>query len=174
MDSALAVVPLHVPGLACPACEALRALRHDGHPLFVAELRSGVVLLHPDQMHFGHVVFAAKRHVADVLDLAADDREAFMADVTLVMQAVRAAVAPRRLNAASALDADADGHLAWHVVPRHADDPAPTEPFWACDAAVVKPDAAMRADLKRRLLRGLLAAAPVKRQAAPLRGLVPR
>lgn len=169
METALAaVVPCSAPA-GCPACDALRAVRGEGHPLFVAELRSGVVLLHPDQAHYGHVVFAAKRHVADVLDLPADERDAFMADLTLVMQAVRGAVDPRRLNTAGALDADADGHLAWQVVPRHADDPNPDQPFWSVETMPVKPDAAMRADLKRRLLRGLLAAAPVRREAAPAR-----
>ena len=170
MESALAAVPFHAPAGPCPACDALRAVRHDGHPLFVAELKSGVVLLHPDQAHFGHVVFAAKRHVADLLDLPGDEREAFMADLTLVMQAVRGAVAPQRLNSASALDADDEGHLAWHVVPRHADDPTPDAPFWSVETMPVKPDATMRADLKRRLLRGLLAASPVRREAAPARG----
>ncbi len=163
-----ATVPSHLP---CPACEALGAVRGEGHPRFVAELRSGFVLLHPDQTHFGHVVFAAKHHVADVLDLAVEDREAFLADLALVMQAVRAAVGPRRLSSASGVDDD--GHLAWHVVPRHADDPAPGAPFWTGEIGV-RPDVAMRADLKRRLLRGLLAAAPVRRQAAPARGSAPR
>lgn len=168
LEVAFSAIPAHVPAATCPACDALRAVRGDGHPLFVAELRTGIVLLHPDQTHFGHVVFAAKHHVADVLDMAADDREAFLGDLALVMQAVRGAVAPLRMSSASGLEDD--GHLAWHVVPRHADDPAPGAPFWAGEVAV-RPDAAMRADLKRRLLRGLLAAAPVRREATPARGL---
>ena len=154
----------------CAACEALAAVRGEGHPLFVAELRGGVLLLHPDQRHAGHVVLLAKSHVPDVLGLAPAEREQHLADLGLVMQAVQGAVGPLKLNLAAGLDGHADDHLLWHVVPRHADDPAPALPFWQ-PGDTACPDEAARTDLKRRLLRGLLAAAPVRRHSDPPRGV---
>lgn len=163
-DEREAVVPV---APACHACAAIAAVRAGAHPGHVAELRAGVLLLHLDQRHVGHVVFMAKAHVPDLLGLPADEREAHLADLALVMQAVQAAVGPRKINVAAGLDGLDGGHLLWHVVPRAADDPGAALPFWQAQGTEGPPLAP--ADLKRALLRGLLAAAPVRRQTAPPR-----
>jgi diadenosine tetraphosphate (Ap4A) HIT family hydrolase len=151
---------------ACSACAAIVAVRAGRHPGFVAELHTAVLLMHPDQRHPGHVLVMAKAHVADLLGLPADEREPHLADLALAMQAVQAAVGARKVNVAAGLDGLEGGHLLWHVVPRTAADPGAGLPFWQAAGVDEAPEPAA---LKRAILRGLLAASPVRRQAAPPR-----
>ncbi|MEB3328443.1 MAG: hypothetical protein VKQ33_04360 [Candidatus Sericytochromatia bacterium] len=147
---------------ACPACDLVRACREEPHPLFVAELASGLLVLHEDQRPVGRLRLVAKAHLADVLALSDGEREALWRDLDLVVRAMRAALGPRRLNLATPPDGAADGHLVWELVPRG--DEAPAEaglPWWELEAASLEAEAV--ADLKRRLLRGFLAVAPVRR-----------
>ncbi len=161
------VVPVAAAVPTCNACGAIAAVRAGAHPGFVAELRAGLLLLHPDQRHPGRVIFAAKAHVPDLLGLPLGEREAHLADLALAMQAVQGAVGPRKLNVLAGLDGLDGGHLLWHLVPRHEADPGAALPFWQA-AGSEGPEPAP-ATLKRALLRGLLAASPVRRQAAPPR-----
>jgi diadenosine tetraphosphate (Ap4A) HIT family hydrolase len=150
--------------LPCPACDLVRACRDEPHALFVAELASGLLVLHGDQRPVGRLRLVAKAHLADVLALSDGEREALWRDLDLVVRAVRSALGPRRLNLATPPDGAADGHLVWELVPRV--DEAPDEavlPWWELGAASLDADDA--AELKRRLLRGFLAVAPVRRVA---------
>lgn len=134
-------------------------LRDAGDPRLVAELTTTALVLADDQSRPGRVMLVARGHSAE------PDHEAFMGDLSLVMRAVRAAVAPVRLNTIGSLDPSQDRHLVWHLVPRQADDPAPEAAVWQGEQAA--PVAAeIYADQRRRLLRGILAAQPVTRMRA--------
>jgi diadenosine tetraphosphate (Ap4A) HIT family hydrolase len=153
----------------CPACALVRACRDEPHPLFVAELASGVLVLHGASAPAGRLQLVAKHHVPDVLALSDAEREALWRDLDLVVRAVRAALAPLRLNMAGPADGLADGHLVWELVPRAGEDEAEAaRPWWELPADPLDLDTA--AELKRRILRGFLAVSPVRRLApAPVR-----
>lgn len=76
---------------------------------------------------FCRVVWNA--HVRELTDLAPADRAAFMAGVFAVEAALRASIAPHKVNVASL--GNLTPHLHWHIVPRYADDPAFPKPIWA-------------------------------------------
>jgi diadenosine tetraphosphate (Ap4A) HIT family hydrolase len=68
-------------------------------------------------------------HIAEMSDLAADDRAHCMAVVNAVELALREALQPDKINLASLGNMVA--HLHWHVIPRFRDDPQFPQPLWA-------------------------------------------
>lgn len=152
----------------CPDCDVIRACRGDGHALFVAELPAAFVLLHGERGPHGRVRLVAKAHVADLIEVEDATREAFWKDLDLVVRALRAAFGRRRLNVWSEATAGLEGHAAWDLVPRDPKDGDADCPAWSLGSPPPDPDQA--AELRRRILRGLLTVAPVRRQApSPVR-----
>lgn len=80
---------------------------------------------------FCRVVWNA--HVKELTDLAPTDRHQFMEAVFQVEAALRASLAPDKINVASL--GNLTPHLHWHVIPRFADDPAFPKPIWAVTLA---------------------------------------
>ena len=72
-------------------------------------------------------------HIRELTDLDAADRRQFMDVVFQVEAALRASLAPLKMNVASL--GNLTPHLHWHVIPRFADDPAFPKPIWAVDVA---------------------------------------
>ena len=72
-------------------------------------------------------------HVKELTDLAPVDRRRFMDAVFQVEAALRASLAPHKMNVASL--GNLTPHLHWHVVPRYTDDPAYPKPIWAVTLA---------------------------------------
>ncbi len=72
-------------------------------------------------------------HVKELTDLAPADRQQFMEAVFRVETALRASLAPAKMNVASL--GNLTPHLHWHVIPRFADDPAFPKPIWAVTLA---------------------------------------
>lgn len=72
-------------------------------------------------------------HVKELTDLDPADRRQFMDAVFQVEAALRASLAPDKMNIASL--GNLTPHLHWHVIPRFADDPAYPKPIWAVDLA---------------------------------------
>ena len=68
-------------------------------------------------------------HIRELTDLSPADRQTFMAAVFAVEAALRASIAPHKVNVASL--GNLTPHLHWHVVPRFTDDPAFPKPVWA-------------------------------------------
>jgi diadenosine tetraphosphate (Ap4A) HIT family hydrolase len=62
-------------------------------------------------------------------DLAEDERDAVMRAVYAVELALRALIAPDKINLASL--GNVVPHLHWHVIPRFRDDPHFPSPVWA-------------------------------------------
>ena len=72
-------------------------------------------------------------HVKELTDLDPADRRQFMDAVFQLEAALRASLAPDKMNIASL--GNLTPHLHWHVIPRFADDPAYPRPIWAVDLA---------------------------------------
>jgi diadenosine tetraphosphate (Ap4A) HIT family hydrolase len=108
--------------------------------------RCRVVLVdEPGYPGFCRVIWNA--HVREMTDLAVADRDHVMAIVFAVERALRAELAPEKVNLASL--GNMTPHVHWHVIPRHTDDPHFPSPVWA---AVQRPPARpMPHDLAARL-----------------------
>lgn len=81
----------------------------------------------PDYPGFCRVILA--RHAREMTDLQAGEREALMAVVWAVEQAVRETMKPDKMNLASL--GNIVPHVHWHVIPRFADDRHFPGPIWA-------------------------------------------
>ena len=67
-------------------------------------------------------------HVCEMTDLAPDDRMYLMRIVFAVEDALRALLAPRKMNLANF--GNLVPHIHWHVIPRFADDSHFPQPVW--------------------------------------------
>lgn len=154
----MALTPFFSAPGACPLCAGLQLVRA-GDPRLVAELGVTTLVLADDQSRPGRVMLLARGHEAE------PDHDAFMADLSLAMKAVRQAVRPARLNTVGSLGAADAGHLVWHLVPRFDDDPAPDEAVWErLPGHPAEPEVYAR--IRRDLLRSILAERPVTRLRA--------
>ncbi|MCC7257914.1 MAG: HIT family protein [Gammaproteobacteria bacterium] len=100
---------------------------------------------------FCRVIWQA--HVAEMTDLAEDDRAHLLRVVLVVERALRDLVAPLKVNLASLGNQVA--HLHWHVIPRFADDAHFPDAVWAARRREGVAHAVDAAALAERL-RGLL------------------
>lgn len=91
----------------------------------------------PDYPGFCRVV--VNRHVREVTDLPAPERQALMEVVFAVEAAVREAMEPDKMNLASL--GNMTPHVHWHVIPRFARDRHFPNPVWAAPAREPSPDA---------------------------------
>ena len=85
-------------------------------------------------------------HVEHLGDLPLERQLRLWEDVARVAAALRAHVAPVRINYACL--GNFLTHVHWHVIPRHADDPEPQHPIWVRpldERHVALPDAERRA-----------------------------
>ncbi|MCK9510058.1 MAG: HIT family protein [Pigmentiphaga sp.] len=92
------------------------------HPdLFVIEAAE------PGYPGFTRVIW--RRHVAEMTDLQAAERDRLMSVVWCVEAAQRGVLRPRKVNLASL--GNQVPHLHWHIIPRWAGDPAYPDAVWA-------------------------------------------
>ena len=113
------------PAPACPLC------REDGGTVLWRDAFCRVVAAdEPDYPGFCRVIL--NRHVREMTDLAADERQRLMAVVLEVETALREALAPEKVNLASL--GNLVPHLHWHVIPRFRDDRHFPAPIWAAPA----------------------------------------
>jgi diadenosine tetraphosphate (Ap4A) HIT family hydrolase len=98
-----------------------------GAVLWQDELCRVVRVDEPDYPGFCRVIL--KRHARELTDLEAAERNALMAVVFAVEQAVRDTMHPHKMNVASL--GNMTPHLHWHVIPRFADDRHFPGPIWA-------------------------------------------
>ena len=100
---------------------------------------------------FCRVILA--RHVREMTDLAAPERERLMRAVFACEQALREVVQPHKVNLASL--GNQMPHLHWHVIPRFADDAHFPDPVWATrkrDPQTIRTDKIRLVEqMKRRL-----------------------
>jgi diadenosine tetraphosphate (Ap4A) HIT family hydrolase len=110
------------PSAPCELCA------QTGGALLWRDARCRVVLVdEPGYPGFCRVIWNA--HVREMTDLAVADRDHVMAIVFAVERALRAELAPEKVNLASL--GNMTPHVHWHVIPRHTDDPHFPSPVWA-------------------------------------------
>ena len=128
---------------ACELCES------PGGGVFWRDERCRVVHV-PGSGQAGLCRVIWNRHVAEMTDLAAADRQHLMAVVFAVEAALRAVVRPDKINLASL--GNMVPHLHWHVIPRWHDDSHFPAPIWAAELR----DGAVRAAPTRSSLKRAL------------------
>jgi diadenosine tetraphosphate (Ap4A) HIT family hydrolase len=105
----------------CPLC------RDDGGELVLrTELLRVVLVDEADYPGFARVIVNA--HVKEMTDLDPATLARVMAAVYAVEDALRAVLAPDKVNLASL--GNVVPHLHWHVIPRFADDAHFPQPIW--------------------------------------------
>jgi diadenosine tetraphosphate (Ap4A) HIT family hydrolase len=126
----------------CPLCAAA------GEDVLWQDARCRVILAGDvDYPGFCRVIWG--QHVREMSDLAPADREHFMVVVYRVERALRALMAPDKINLASL--GNQVPHLHWHVIPRFADDAHFPDPVWAAKRRAGVVHAIDREALKRVL-----------------------
>lgn len=105
----------------CPLC------RDDGGRLVVRNELLRVVLV-DDADYPGFVRVIVNAHVKEMTDLDPATLARLMAAVYAVEDALRAVLAPDKVNLASL--GNVVPHLHWHVIPRFADDAHFPQPIW--------------------------------------------
>jgi diadenosine tetraphosphate (Ap4A) HIT family hydrolase len=111
--------------LTAPPCELCES--PGGTVLWRDALLRIVAAEEQDYPGFCRVIL--ERHVAEMTELADDEREAVMRAVFAVEAALRALMSPDKINLASL--GNVVPHLHWHVIPRFRDDPHFPSPIWA-------------------------------------------
>jgi diadenosine tetraphosphate (Ap4A) HIT family hydrolase len=142
----------------CLICERNREILEGMNGHFVCELETGFVVLGDFQFFRGYTLFLAKRHVAELHQLEAGERERFLIEMSLVAESVYRCFKPVKLNYECL--GNAEPHLHWHLFPRHADDPSPGTSSWKVDKSVryaerFRPDASELKRLRVELLSEL-------------------
>ena len=99
-----------------------------------------------------------QRHVAELSDLTAAERQHLLAVVNAVEGVVRALLRPDKINLASL--GNVVPHLHWHVIPRWRDDSHFPAPIWAPPARPVPARAMPDSAALRGLLRAALGGTP--------------
>lgn len=105
--------------MRCMYCEENETLLGMMMPL--AELPMSKVYLFRDQTYYGRCIVAYKKHADELFELPAEDRDAFMADVSKVAEAVSRAVKAEKINLGAF--GDKVKHMHFHVVPKQVDGP---------------------------------------------------
>jgi diadenosine tetraphosphate (Ap4A) HIT family hydrolase len=105
----------------------------------------------PDYPGFCRVIL--NRHAREMTDLAPGERDALMAVVWAVEQAVRETMGPDKMNLASL--GNMTPHVHWHVIPRFADDRHFPGPVWAAPKRE-RADVTLREERARGLPAALL------------------
>ena len=107
--------------MTCELCETT------GGELLWRDDRCRVVLVDdPDYPGFCRVIWAG--HIKEMTDLTAAERRHLMEVVFAVEDAVRATLAPDKINLASL--GNVVPHLHWHVIPRYRSDRHFPNPIW--------------------------------------------
>jgi len=127
-----------VSAAACSVC----AGRWPSTADLIADCGVATASLHTDQFFRGWTVLVLKRHATELYELPADERAALMEQVARVAKAVAAATGATKMN--YALLGNQLPHIHWHLIPRRAEDPAPTESPWSIAHAPRAPSAAER------------------------------
>lgn len=143
----------------CLICNRIQLIQMEENPYFVAETKSGYVVIGDHQFFRGYTLLLSKEHKRELHELGAQVRDVFLRDMAETAEAVIHAFGPEKLN--YELLGNTDQHLHWHLIPRHADDPNIKGPAWNVDKDIrnsdnVRPNPEDLRSLKQSLLKELL------------------
>ncbi len=131
-----------VSGNECPLCRAETAT-----VLFRDSLLRVIEVDDADYPGFTRVI--VNRHVAEMTDLSAAERQRVMDVVWLVEQAQRATLDPDKINVASL--GNMVPHVHWHVIPRWRGDRHFPDAIWAAPKSPAGATASHLEGLRERL-----------------------
>lgn len=142
----------------CLICKRIKLITHGKNPYFVAELKTGYVVLGDYQFFKGYTLFLCRRHANELHELPPGFRREHLYEMSRVAEAVYRAFKPKKLN--YELLGNTDAHIHWHIFPRHADDPLPERTVWNIDketrnADSARPSRTSLAQLKKLLKQNL-------------------
>lgn len=83
----------------------------------ICDLSASTLFLFKEQSHPGRCIVAYKDHVKELFELTEPDRNAFMADVCKVAEAIQKAFVPSKINYGAY--SDKLPHLHFHIVPKY-------------------------------------------------------
>lgn len=109
----------------CPLCRKLADPPGDD---IVWRFSHSLAVLGPWQYYQGYCILIAKRHVKELFDLTAAERQAYTEEMATLAAAVAACFRPRKLN--YELLGNQVPHLHWHLFPRYEADPEHLKAVW--------------------------------------------
>lgn len=83
----------------------------------VCEMESGFLYLFKEQSKRGRVILAYKEHVSEMVNISAEERNAFFGDVARAAEAVHKVFHPDKVNYGAY--GDTGCHLHMHIVPKY-------------------------------------------------------
>ena len=92
----------------------------DAFGIKIGELPASKVYLFKEQSHKGRCIVASKFHVSEMVELSAEERNAFMDDVCKVANAMHRLFNPAKVNYGAY--GDTGHHLHFHLVPKYTDE----------------------------------------------------
>jgi diadenosine tetraphosphate (Ap4A) HIT family hydrolase len=112
----------------CFICERIALIKKGESPYFVAELRTGYVVIGDHQLFPGYTLFLAKEHKEELHELGEEESQEFLVEMSIVAKSVSDAFRPDKLN--YELLGNGVRHMHWHIFPRYKRDAAPGKPIW--------------------------------------------
>lgn len=132
----------------CPFCKKLDAPESWVADDIVWEFPNSIALLGPWQFYTGYCVLISREHASELHHLG-PKREAYLAEMTLLAEAIEQSFTPHKLN--YELLGNVVPHLHWHIFPRYADDLERFKPVWlALERAETDPGEKTRLTTGRR------------------------
>ncbi len=100
----------------CVICDRIQMIKSGTNPYFVKELDTGYVVIGDNQHFKGYTLFLLKDHLTELFELKDDIRAKYLAEMTVVAEAVAKAFGAEKMNYECLGNGDA--HLHWHLFPR--------------------------------------------------------
>lgn len=113
--------------MTAPPCVMCERVGGEGD-LFIADLGASRAYLNEDQFFPGWVFVVLRRHVRELYELSAAERQVLIEDVSRVAEALARVCRPVKMN--YELLGNQVPHIHWHLIPRLEDDPEPRWPVW--------------------------------------------
>lgn len=106
----------------CLICDRIEMIKQKTNPYFVKELDTGYVVIGDNQHFFGYTLFLYKHHgdKTEIFHLEKGEQAKFLAEMTIVAEAVSKAFSAEKMN--YELLGMGDAHLHWHLYPRRTGD----------------------------------------------------
>lgn len=141
----------------CFVCDRIQQIHEKSNPYFVAELKTGYVVLGDHQYFKGYTLFLCKEHKTELQYLEEGFRIEFMTQMSKVAEAVYHAFLPDKLNYELLGNGLGGAHMHWHIFPRREKDLCIPGPVWKLPQEIMyseetKPSEAELKDMKLRLL----------------------
>ncbi|MBO8171538.1 MAG: HIT family protein [Bacillaceae bacterium] len=112
----------------CLICNRIDMIQKGTNPYYVAELKTGYVVIGDHQYFKGYTLFLCKEHKRELHELDQDYKEMFLMEMSQVAEAVYRAFKCDKLN--YELLGNGDAHMHWHIFPRRLTETNSVGPVW--------------------------------------------